>query len=130
VTRAGLVLVLTLLAAGCETAMPVDEAKRVTASFSGTAFVPSPRTIDYAGARAVLVPHWPVETTSARALTTDLFRRQVEDPGLSRAKALQRTMNALIDGDGYVDPVTKRRVFSYAHPLFWAPFVLVGDGGS
>ena len=30
---------------------------------------------------------------------------------------------------GFVDPKTKQRVFSYAHPLFWAPFTLVGDGG-
>jgi CHAT domain-containing protein len=21
-------------------------------------------------------------------------------------------------------------VFSYAHPIFWAPFTLIGDGGS
>ena len=29
----------------------------------------------YAGARSLLVTGWPVETTSATALTTDLFRR-------------------------------------------------------
>jgi len=23
-----------------------------------------------------------------------------------------------------------RMVFSYAHPIFWAPFSLVGDGGA
>jgi hypothetical protein len=28
----------------------------------------------------------------------------------------------LVDAQG-------RIVFSYAHPLFWAPFTLVGDGG-
>jgi CHAT domain-containing protein len=38
-------------------------------------------------------------------------------------------MNALIDGLGFVDPRTKQVVFSYAHPIFWAPFALVGDGG-
>jgi CHAT domain-containing protein len=87
------------------------------------------RAFFYAGARAVLVTNWPVETTSARALTTELFQRQANEPKLSRAKALQQTMNALIDDGGYVDPATKQRVFSYAHPLFWAPFSLVGDGG-
>jgi CHAT domain-containing protein len=29
--------------------------------------------------------------------------------------------------DGKVDAKTGKPVFSYAHPLFWAPFVLVGD---
>ena len=83
----------------------------------------------YAGARAVLVTHWPVESSPARALTTALFRRQVADPALTRAQALQQTMNALIDSGGYMDPQTKHMVFSYARPIFWAPFTLVGDGG-
>ena len=87
------------------------------------------RAFFYAGARALLVSNWPVETNSARELTTDLFRRQGADPNLTRAKALQQTMTAMIDGPGFVDPKTNRVVFSYAHPIFWAPFTLVGDGG-
>jgi CHAT domain-containing protein/tetratricopeptide (TPR) repeat protein len=87
------------------------------------------RAFFYAGARALLVSSWPVETTSARALTTDLFRRQSADPRLSRAKALQQTLNALIDDGQFVDPRTGQTAFSYAHPIFWAPFLLVGDGG-
>jgi CHAT domain-containing protein/tetratricopeptide (TPR) repeat protein len=87
------------------------------------------RAFFYAGARALLVSSWPVETTSARALTTDLFRRQSADPRLSRAKALQQTLNALIDTGQFVDARSGRPAFSYAHPIFWAPFLLVGDGG-
>jgi CHAT domain-containing protein len=87
------------------------------------------RAFFYAGARALLVSHWPVETTSARALTTDLFQRQVASPHLDRAEALQQTLNWLIDEGGHVDPATNQVVFSYAHPLFWAPFTIVGDGG-
>ena len=83
----------------------------------------------YAGTRALLVSNWPVETTSAKALTTDLFRRQAKDAGLSRAQALQRAMLALIDERGYVDPKSGKMVFSYAHSIFWAPFTLIGDGG-
>ena len=56
--------------------------------------------------------------------------REVADPTLTRAQALQQTLNALIDRGEYVDPQSKRTVFSYAHPLFWAPFTLVGDGGA
>ncbi len=87
------------------------------------------RAFFYAGARTLLVSNWPVETTSARELTTDLFRRQQRDPELTRARALQEAMKALIDGAGFVDRDTNAAVFSYAHPIFWAPFTLVGDGG-
>jgi len=86
------------------------------------------RAFFYAGTRALLVSNWPVETISARMLTTDLFRRQAEDPGLGRAKAMQQAMLALIDGPGPLDGAGKEQ-FSYAHPTFWAPFSLVGDGG-
>jgi CHAT domain-containing protein len=82
----------------------------------------------YAGARSVLVSNWPVETTSARALTTKTFRQLVQKPGTSRAQALRAAMLSLIDGPGYLDKSGKP-VFSYAHPIFWAPFTLVGDGG-
>ena len=86
------------------------------------------RAFFYAGTRALLVSNWPVETTSARALTTDIFKRQAKDPSLSRAQALQKSMLGLIDGSGFKDGKGKT-VFSYAHPIFWAPFSLVGDGG-
>jgi hypothetical protein len=36
-------------------------------------------------------------------------------------------MVAMIDGPGFIDPASGKPAFSYAHPLFWAPFVLVGD---
>ncbi len=38
-------------------------------------------------------------------------------------------MLAMIDKGGYVDSKTGETVFSYAHPIFWAPFSLIGDGG-
>ena len=86
------------------------------------------RAFFYAGARALLVSNWPVETTSAKALTTDLFARQAKDPTLTRAQALQQAMLQLIDGPGRTDAQGKT-LYSYAHPIFWAPFTLVGDGG-
>jgi CHAT domain-containing protein len=82
----------------------------------------------YAGTRAVLVSNWPVETTSARALTSKTFQQLVAGTGTSRAQALRQAMLALIDGPGYLDPAG-HALFSYAHPIFWAPFTLIGDGG-
>jgi CHAT domain-containing protein len=70
------------------------------------------RAFFYAGARSLLVSNWPVETTSAKLLTTDLFRRQAENSRLSRAEALRQTMLSLIDRPGYIDLVSGKVVFS------------------
>jgi hypothetical protein len=37
-------------------------------------------------------------------------------------------MNWLIDHAERVDAASGKTAFSYAHPIFWAPFMLVGDG--
>jgi CHAT domain-containing protein len=85
------------------------------------------RAFFYAGARALLVSNWPVETVSAKLLTTEVFRRQAADPKLSRAAALRQSMLHLMDNESGRDKAGKP-LFSYAHPTFWAPFSLVGDG--
>ena len=87
------------------------------------------RAFFYAGTRALLVSNWPVETTSARALTSELFKLQAANDNLSRAEALRQSMFSLIEGPGFVDPESGKTIFSYAHPIFWAPFSLIGDGG-
>lgn len=85
------------------------------------------RSFFYAGARALLLSNWPVETVSVRLLTTETFRRQAQDAKLPRAEALRQAMLHVMQNetgkgrDG-------RELFSYAHPMFWAPFSLVGDG--
>jgi CHAT domain-containing protein len=82
----------------------------------------------YAGTRALLVTNWSVHSASARELMTGVFKRQSADPAISRSEALRRSMVALIDGPGAVDGFGKT-IFSYAHPMFWAPYSLIGDGG-
>jgi len=82
----------------------------------------------YAGTRALLVTNWSVQSASARELMSDLFRRQSADPKLSRGEALRQAMIALVDGPGSVDDAG-HTVFTYAHPLFWAPYSVIGDGG-
>jgi CHAT domain-containing protein len=81
----------------------------------------------YAGSRAVLATHWPVETEAARVLVSELFARYAGDPEISRAQALRMAMLALIDGPGKRDSSGKT-LYAYAHPLFWAPYALYGDG--
>lgn len=82
----------------------------------------------YAGARAVLATHWPVETVSARELVTHLFERYAKDGKLTRAKALRQAMLEMIDKGMALDERGKPE-YSYAHPAFWAPYALYGDPG-
>lgn len=81
----------------------------------------------YAGSRALLVTHWPVETVSARLLVTEIFERYANDPKITRSAALHRAMLTLMDSPGSVDSSGKVE-FSYAHPIFWAPYALYGNG--
>ena len=79
----------------------------------------------YAGARSLLVSHWHVDSAATVKLMTGAFRAMRQQPGLGRAQALRQSMLAMIDGAG------KDGASDYdAHPLYWAPFVLVGLDGA
>ncbi len=86
------------------------------------------RAFFYAGSRAILVTNWSVHSASARELVSDLFRRQAADSKIARAEALREAMVSMIDNKGYKDEDGKM-LFAYAHPLFWAPYTIIGDGG-
>ncbi len=43
------------------------------------------------------------------------------NPGEGKAEAHRKSMLALMDTPNHPE---------YAHPLFWAPFVVVGEGGA
>jgi CHAT domain-containing protein len=83
----------------------------------------------YAGTRTLLVTMWPVETTSARKLVTGIFQKQQEDKTLSRAQALRQSILNIIDEANLKNEASGKIIASYAHPLFWAPFIIVGDPG-
>jgi len=71
----------------------------------------------YAGARSVLATYWAVESHSAVLLTTETFRHHVSQPGTSRAESLRQAMLKVM-----ATP-------ALAHPAYWAPYALLGDGG-
>ena len=75
----------------------------------------------YAGSRALLVSHWPVASASTVRLITAMFSEASEHPEIGRAEALRRSMLKLMDDPGRPE---------FAHPAFWAPFVVVGEGGT
>jgi CHAT domain-containing protein len=78
------------------------------------------RAFFYAGARALLVSHWPVESEPAVKLMTTMFAALAENPKLTTAEALRQAMLATMDD---------RTNPEWANPTSWAPFVLVGEGG-
>lgn len=77
------------------------------------------RAFFYAGARTLLVSHWPVRDDAAARLTTGTLAARRADPWLSKAEAFRRATLALIADAS--DP-------TLAHPAIWAPFVMVGEG--
>jgi tetratricopeptide (TPR) repeat protein len=77
------------------------------------------RAFFYAGARSLLVSHWEVDSEATVKLITKAVDELKRDPKIGRAEALRRSMLSMIgNGPDYE-----------AHPAFWAPFVLVGEGG-
>ena len=78
------------------------------------------RAFFYAGAKTLLVSHWPVPSDAAVALITRTIKGLEQDPTLSPAEALRRAMLGLLD-----DATHERN----AYPGLWAPFVIVGTGG-
>jgi CHAT domain-containing protein len=77
------------------------------------------RAFFYAGARALVVSHWEVYSNAAAELTSRAANTLSENPAIGRAEAMRRSMAA----------VTRRGGF-HAHPAFWSPFVVIGEGGS
>ncbi|MBR0966353.1 CHAT domain-containing protein [Bradyrhizobium diazoefficiens] len=77
------------------------------------------RAFFYAGARALLVSHWAVDSEAATRLTTSTFDLLKNEPGLGRAEALRRAMLT------YVDDASSPR---NAYPAMWGPFALIGEG--
>jgi CHAT domain-containing protein len=79
------------------------------------------RSFFYAGARALLVTHWSVESDAATRLTTSTFDILAADPTIGRAEALRRAELAYLND---------KSAPNAAYPAFWGPFEIVGEGAA
>ncbi len=73
------------------------------------------------GAKAIIATLWPVADDSTTLLMKQFYRLHESEQGISKAEALRRAQLTLLEGTG--DPTQGR----FAHPFFWAPFVLIGN---
>jgi CHAT domain-containing protein/tetratricopeptide (TPR) repeat protein len=97
-----------------------------TAAGDGTDSAPTlsglARSFLFAGARSLLVSHWPVLDSVAKQLTVEAVRLKQINPSLGRAEALQQAMRSVRNNSSHDHDE------NWAHPAAWAPFSLVGDG--
>lgn len=68
------------------------------------------------GAKSVLASLWPVADKSTPLLMEKFYQLRTDKPGTPKAQALREAQLSLI-----------RENPSFAHPYYWAPFILIGN---
>jgi CHAT domain-containing protein len=104
-----------VILSACNTAGGDGKGEAGAEALSGLA-----RTFFYAGARALLVSHWAVNSQATVKLITSAVSALARDPHVGRAEALRQAMLAMIDHGEARE----------ADPANWAPFVVVGEGSA
>jgi CHAT domain-containing protein len=102
------------------------------------------------GAKAVIATLWPVADTSTKELMQTFYHLRESQPGLPKVEALRQAQLRLITGQGQAVAMASaaarglRRLDEdgttlsdtrfvpdpqapYAHPYYWAPFILIGN---
>lgn len=92
-------------------------------------------------AEAVLATLWDVNDASTSRLMSDFYARWVKHPEDGKAEALRQAQLAFLRGAAAAtpnpgkergvgtdtEPTSKSHEGGYAHPYYWAPFVLIGN---
>jgi CHAT domain-containing protein len=91
-------------------------------------------------AEAVLATLWDVNDSSTSHIMSDFYDRWVKNPGAGKAEALRQAQLAFLHGSAAAsggktgrgvqieeDSSTTNAGLGYAHPYYWAPFVLIGN---
>jgi CHAT domain-containing protein len=80
----------------------------------GEGMVGLTRAFMYAGTPSVLVSLWSVKDASTATLMSDFYKNLIKGK-LSKTDALRKAQLSMLGNE------------KFAHPFYWAPFVLVGD---
>jgi CHAT domain-containing protein len=90
-------------------------------------------------AEAVLATLWDVNDLSTSHIMSDFYARWVQNPAQGKAEALRQAQMAFLHGSAVTPGAKTGRGFQtseapatqsslgYAHPYYWAPFVLIGN---
>ncbi|HZG52168.1 MAG TPA: CHAT domain-containing protein [Pyrinomonadaceae bacterium] len=101
------------------------------------------------GAKSVMASLWPVADASTKQLMQSFYRIRNAQPGMLKAEALRRAQVSLLRGEAtdLVGGIERRGLLKgapqrgveggapsavgaktdFAHPFFWAPFILIGN---
>jgi hypothetical protein len=79
------------------------------------------RAFFYAGARALLVSHWRIDSKAATRLATSTFDIMSSKQTIGRAEALRRAMLAYLNDESDI---------WNSYPGFWGSFSLIGEGAA
>jgi hypothetical protein len=93
---------------------------RAGESLSGLA-----RSFFYAGARSLIITHWSVNDRMSAYLVALTFADYQAHPDHGLETSLAAAQRRVLDEAKSGDPVTVT-----AHPFYWAPMALIGEGGS
>jgi CHAT domain-containing protein len=91
-------------------------------------------------AEAVLATLWDVNDLSTSRIMSDFYARWVKNPAAGKAEALRQAQLAFLRGSGGAaqgetgrgleaeeNPRSAPHAHDFAHPFYWAPFVLIGN---
>jgi CHAT domain-containing protein/tetratricopeptide (TPR) repeat protein len=82
------------------------------------------------GAKAVIASLWSVNDRSTGALMRRFYETWTTHPGMPKAEALRLAQVALLKEEVKPDVeggTQAAQTHSFAHPYFWAPFILIGN---
>ena len=67
------------------------------------------------GARSAVASLWFVNDQSSSELVAAFYQHLWQDPGISKAQAMQKAQLSLLD------------TWTYRHPCYWAPYLVIGN---
>lgn len=109
---------------GCETFLPQQaDTGDIGELVSGDELVGFIRAFIYAGTPTVLASLWRVNDTATQTLMSAFYQQL---PTLGKARALQQASLTVMRSTMQIGRRRPRQI-PLNHPLFWAPFVMVGD---